>query len=466
MRIGREWRIAVSVGVLVLLASALAGCRHCGTRRYAAHRPLSWVELYDECKDSVVVIGNAGTGFIIDKAGYIVTNAHVLRQTPMAQLSDGSTYMFRIVAADISQDLALVKIDADKELKPAKIGRSNELKIGQPVMTLGNPDKFNFSATAGIVSGLNRAAHSEYTGFTGLIQTDAAINPGNSGGPLFNQHGEVIGINTCSNFSMDNLGFAISIDTAMTSLPEIVMAPEHRFCFTLGLKLDPFRPGAVTEVRADSPAEAAGLKEGDVIARVNDKPVERSFDFYLVLIDRLPGDKLDLAVTREGETIKTTLTLGDVPQRPAEKVENTAPGLRLEYYAGKWEQLPDFDKLTAAETGVAKTIDVKAYKDKDYFGLRFTGYIEVPTDGTYTFYTDSDDGSRLWIGDQLIVDNDFTHATMEQQGRMALRAGRHPITVTFFEHAYGEELRVLYQGPGIEKQVIPASALYHVPAEE
>jgi len=466
MRIGKGWQITVLAGVLAFLAVTAAGCLKCRARQDAGRRPLSWVELYDDCKDSVVVVGNAGSGFIIDKAGYIMTNAHVLRQTPTIQLFDGSTHMFRIVAAEISQDLALVKIDTDKELKPVKIGRSNELKIGQPVMTLGNPDKFNFSATAGIVSGLNRTAHSEYTGFTGLVQTDAAINPGNSGGPLFNQYGEVIGVNSCSNFSMDNLGFAISIDTAMTNLPEIVMAPERRFGFALGLKLDPFRPGAVTEVRADSPAEAAGLAEGDVITSANGKPVARSLDFHIALIDRLPGDKLDLTVARERETIKTTLTLGDVPQRPAEEVKNTAPGLRLEYYEGKWEQLPDFATLTPAQTGVAETIDAKAYKDKDYFGLRFTGYIDVTADGTYTFYTSSDDGSRLWIGDQLIVDNDFTHATMEQQGRIALRAGRHTITVTFFEHAYGEELRVSYQGPGIEKQIVPASALSHVPAEE
>ncbi|HEY5748045.1 MAG TPA: PQQ-dependent sugar dehydrogenase [Chryseolinea sp.] len=144
------------------------------------------------------------------------------------------------------------------------------------------------------------------------------------------------------------------------------------------------------------------------------------------------------------------------PENPA----NTVNGLNYAYYEGVWTVLPNFNALTPAESGNVTNVDLAPRNREDDYGFRFTGYINVPTDGTYTFYTSSDDGSRLQIGSTTVVDNDGLHATREASGTIGLRTGKHAITVTFFEHLGGAALTTSYAGPGIAKQLIPASAFY------
>jgi hypothetical protein len=131
-----------------------------------------------------------------------------------------------------------------------------------------------------------------------------------------------------------------------------------------------------------------------------------------------------------------------------------------QHYHGSWKTLPDFDKLKPAATGVAPTFTLGAYAGRENFATRFTGYIEVPKDGVYLFSTRSDDGSRLHVGEQLVVDNDGLHPIVEKRGFVPLRAGKHPIRVTFFQGSGEVELKVYYEGPGITRREIPASALF------
>jgi hexosaminidase len=151
--------------------------------------------------------------------------------------------------------------------------------------------------------------------------------------------------------------------------------------------------------------------------------------------------------------------------KPHEAVDvpGAQPGLAYEYYEyeGRWSKLPDFDKLQSVATGTVPTFDLSVRKRDDRFAFRFRGFIEVPTDGTYTFHLLSDDGSRLWIGSDLVVDHEGLHAATEKSGQVILKAGKHPITVEYFEAAGAQRLKVSYDGPGTEKQVVPASALYH-----
>ncbi|MBN1126310.1 MAG: lamin tail domain-containing protein [Sedimentisphaerales bacterium] len=134
-------------------------------------------------------------------------------------------------------------------------------------------------------------------------------------------------------------------------------------------------------------------------------------------------------------------------------------GLHYEYFEGNWDLLPDFDLLAPIEEGTTSNFDISVRNQDDYFGFRFTGYVSVPADGEYTFYTSSDDGSRLWIDTTLVVDNDGLHGAQEVGGSITLTAGAHPITVTMFEKGGDEVLTVSYQGPGISKQLIPDAAL-------
>ncbi len=143
-------------------------------------------------------------------------------------------------------------------------------------------------------------------------------------------------------------------------------------------------------------------------------------------------------------------------------VPGAEPGLAYEYYeyAGRWSKLPDFDKLERAAAGTVPTFDLSVRKRNDRFAFRFRGYIEVPADGTYTFHLLSDDGSRLWIGSDLVVDHDGLHAAGEKSGQVNLKAGKHPITVEFFQAGGAQRLEVSYEGPRTAKQPIPKSALW------
>jgi hypothetical protein len=137
-------------------------------------------------------------------------------------------------------------------------------------------------------------------------------------------------------------------------------------------------------------------------------------------------------------------------------------GLNYEYYEGDWDLLPDFDSLTTALVGKVDNFDISVRAQDDYFGFRFTGQIDIAAAGDYTFYTESDDGSQLYIGSTLVVDNDGLHGMVEQSGTISLTAGMHPITVTMFEKGGGEGLDVEYEGPGITRQPIPDDVLYRL----
>jgi len=139
-------------------------------------------------------------------------------------------------------------------------------------------------------------------------------------------------------------------------------------------------------------------------------------------------------------------------------------GLWYEYYEGTWDWLPDFDTLVPVKQGKVNNFDISLRLQGDYFGFRFAGKIRVETPGSYTFYTTSDDGSKLFIGDTLVVDNDGVHGMQERSGTIALNSGEHPITVVVFEKDGGQDLIVEYEGPGITRQVIPDEVLFRLPS--
>lgn len=160
-------------------------------------------------------------------------------------------------------------------------------------------------------------------------------------------------------------------------------------------------------------------------------------------------------------TTKRTFT--KVLPRPALPAIAKTPGLSYAYYEGDWDKVPDFAKLTPALTGVAADFDRKPRKQEEHFGFRYKGFISIPTEGAYRFFTNSDDGSDLSIGDTRVVDNDGLHSLKEASGVIALGAGLHPITVDFFEKSGGQDLEVWWEGPGIPKQKIPFTAFFTTP---
>jgi serine protease Do len=249
-----------------------------------------------------------GSGFLIHRAGYVVTNAHVVARTAERQvvLADGSEHSARIVAKDPEHDLALLKIEVDHSLEPIELGRSRNLMVGERAIAIGNALGYEHTVTAGVISALGRSLEvSEDLRFEGLIQTDASINPGNSGGPLLNVRGELIGMNTAIRPKGQNIGFAIPVRQLRRRLPEL-LAVERRYELRTGLTVAPHEAGARVEERApEGPAARAGLGEGDVITRFGGRPVEGPVDVHLALVERSAGETLTVKRAEGGATSLT-----------------------------------------------------------------------------------------------------------------------------------------------------------------
>ncbi len=266
----------------------------------------------------------SGTGFVVDKNGYIMTNYHVvegaLKITVNLQ-NDSREYRARVIGADYESDLAVIKIDAHKSLKPVTIANSDSVQVGDWAVAIGSPFGLASSVTAGIVSAIGRGPDQlvgEARPFQSFIQTDAAINPGNSGGPLLNIKGEVIGVNTMIDTrsgGSDGIGFAVPINMGVRVYNDIIR--EGRVTRgSIGVKLSRVTHpeivlkafgldhGAMIEdVVEDGPAANAGMKSGDIVLSINSKAVKDSQDLIALVADLPVGKTASLGVDRGGELV-------------------------------------------------------------------------------------------------------------------------------------------------------------------
>ena len=267
-----------------------------------------------------------GTGFIIDPSGVIVTNYHVAGKADSitVTMTDGTKYPAKLLGADQKTDIAVLKVKADKPLPYVEFGDANQVRVGQPVMAVGNPFGLGGTVTSGIVSARGRDIHSGP--FDDYIQTDAAINRGNSGGPLFNMDGKVIGINTAI-FSPSGgsvgLGFAIPSSIAQ---PVVAQLREHGRVERglLGVEIQPVTSeisdslslgsthGAlVAQVEPKSAARRAGIESGDVIRSVDGKQIEDVRDLTRTIAAAQPGSTVKIGLVRDGKDMTVQAKLGD-----------------------------------------------------------------------------------------------------------------------------------------------------------
>jgi serine protease Do len=259
-----------------------------------------------------------GSGFFVHPSGYIVTNAHAAEKviSQHATLSDGRTYQAEMVGLARDKDLALLKIQSDKPLRAVQLAKSGDFLLGETVIVIGNPAGLMHTCTQGIVSAANRSTQSaSLPGVVlhGLIQSDAGINAGSSGGPWFNVLGQVIGITTAIRAGTQNIGFAIPVGTLRQVLPDMLDV-EHQESLVTGLELQPQGPCAVLAAVPGSPAAAACLQHGDILARLDDKPVDDRCDFCLALLGRKPGETLKLELRRQEKLLRGSLVLGARPK--------------------------------------------------------------------------------------------------------------------------------------------------------
>ena len=282
-----------------------------------------------------------GSGFIIDRSGVIVTNAHVVQGASRIQvaLRDGTTYPATLVGADELNDIAVLRIEA-RDLPTVPLGSSRDLLLGEWVVAIGNPFGFLLgnsepSVTVGVVSGVGRNLTGRGDGpsvYVDMIQTDASIYPGNSGGPLISAAGDVIGVNS-SIYSPTGgsvgLGFAIPIDRARRVTEDLLAHGAIRRPW-IGVKVAPAAPGAsrgslttgatIDRVVTGSPAAEAGLRAGDVIVRSRDRAIRNAYDWEAELLDLRVGERVVLQVRRGAREERFTVPVKDLPEVGAERV--------------------------------------------------------------------------------------------------------------------------------------------------
>ena len=425
---------------------------------------LQTVQVQDSAGVFTMGVGSAS---LIHEEGYLLTNNHVLFRMHEGQafLPGQPPMLFRIIATMSSEDLALVKVDAGKSLPFLKLGRSHDLMLGEPVVVIGNPGGLVHSVSEGIVSGLNRSTAVAGTFLPGMVQTSAAVSGGNSGGPLINALGEQIGVITSKKLDGENINFAITADRVREVFPTLLSA-ELRYGFRLGLQVEMLKSSVVVGgVSEGSPAEKAGVEIGDWIEAVDGREVGHGVDFHLALVGKASGERLDLKIQRNGEHKNIEVELGELELLEPVAEEGMESGLKFDGFEGSWDALPDFDELNPVVNGVVKMPTEEAYstENRENYGIQFEGFVKIPEEGLYTFYTSSDDGSRLSIGDEVVVNNDGLHAVQRKSGLVRLPAGLHPVTISFFEQGGDEELVISWEGPGFSLQVVPEDAWFHMP---
>ena len=325
----------------------------------AKSKTLSLIEIFEKSEPGVVRVniqrnqtendtGGVGSGFVFDKKGHIITNAHVIDDATKTIVTflDGRSYNAEIIGMDESTDIGVIKVNTDlKLLHPLSLGDSSNLKVGETITAIGNPFGLSGSMTSGIISQMGRLLPSN-SGFSipDVIQTDAAINPGNSGGPLLNMRGEIVGINTAiqsTTGEFTGVGFAIPSQTVAKIVPTLIKEGEykHPWIGISGKDIDPDTANIlglkdtlgflIITVVEDSPAFDAGLigsnetikvegREyligGDIITTVDGIDV-RKIDDILIHLQRVKtvGDEMVLEILRENRTTSVTITLQERP---------------------------------------------------------------------------------------------------------------------------------------------------------
>jgi serine protease Do len=279
----------------------------------------------------LVPSSGVGTGFIIDDQGHIVTNNHVISnengdaaENITVTLDDGNEHDATIVGRDPPTDVAVLKIEAE-DLKPVTLGDSTALKVGEDVIAMGNALDLpgGPTVTKGVVSALNRLIQESNVSIPDAIQTDAAINPGNSGGPLVGANGEVVGITTAViRGNAEGIGLAIAIDTAEPVIEELIAdgAVDRGF---LGITIQEITPSlaqqfelavdhgvGILSVEPGSPADAAGLEQGDIIVRLGDTEIRTSGDLFRALAEHRAGDVVEVEYFHNDTRETAEVTLG------------------------------------------------------------------------------------------------------------------------------------------------------------
>ena len=293
---------------------------------------------------------SGGSGFVISPDGLVVTNYHVVEGASEVKVHLGDRdYPAEVKGADQATDIALLKIDAGRSLRYLELGDSDQTRVGDWVMVIGNPLNLDKTVTTGVISAKGRSLGINDISFENFIQTDAAINFGNSGGPLVNMDGAVVGIATAINWGAENIGFAVPVNTLREILPQLrehgkvsrgylgISISNLDYQDAAAFGLEKAEGALVGEVEADTPAGKAGVRHGDVILEVDGRKIVNTHDLINYVSAKGPNSTVDLTILRNGERLERKVKLGERPGQEQQARSEGRPGsggidwLGLEY---------------------------------------------------------------------------------------------------------------------------------------
>lgn len=456
--------------VLLLLVSCIAA-------RSASPRETPTVQLIRKVRGAVLPIFaepekgrlSSGTAAVIHPDGFLLSNDHVMLGKPGVAIIDRKRYEFRVVGRLPGKDIALLELRVPEVPAPVPFGRSHDLMAGEPIIAAGNPGGRGIVFTQGIISAPSimrdvTALTITFfkTGRDEFIQFDAASNPGNSGGPLINALGEQIGIVSAGVRGEENINYAIPIDRVRRLFNHLLPIEELADIWS-GLEVDLLADQAVVRnVIPKSPAAKAGLRKGDVLKRVAGKPARTGLDWSLNLLKRKHKRHVDLVYLRDGKTRSTKLSFARYPLAPVVDAEGKKPGLRFQAYEGEYKLLPDFSKLKPYKQGVTDQLATETLAErKERFAIVFEGFLRIPKDGVYRLTLGSDDGSKLFLDDQLIIDNDDNHPLQELSRVVRVKGGLHPLRIEFFDYTGDAVLELSINDKNDNRRPIPNDWYFH-----
>jgi len=458
---------AVAAAAAPPAAIAAANARNTATVRLIERVEPAVVAIFADLGDGRI---GSGSGSIIHEDGFILSNDHVVHQRGLVLIKDRDPVPYQVVGRLPEKDLAIIKVPAQEPLPTIQLGRTHDLKAGEPILVAGNPGGRGIVFSSGIVSSPHVMSGNLLALISSrlkedtrdrFIQFDAASNRGNSGGPLINAEGRQIGVVSSKNYAEENINYAIPIDR-FRSVAKQLLSLEPVFNIHVGMEVDMFGPRpTIIQVAPKSPSQRAGFLPGDTLQSIGDKPIRDGIDWLLQLVGRKPGDTLKVMAMRRGQSTRFKLELGEFPRPGTVSRKGRIPGLHFELRHGDFNRTTEFARTPIEMTGTTDTLRAEelAGDREDFYGLTFHGYVDIPDKGLYRVTLKSDDGSRLFLDDKLAIDNDGRHPYQESSGVIRLDKGLVPIRVEYFE-GYGEELLELHLQRNGEERILVGPEMF------
>lgn len=427
-----------------------------------------------------------GSGSVIDPRGYILTAKHLLRDKHIVLLGGRPPLQANLIGAMPEFDVAILKLGKQAFNRPASpaypraalppdfvlLGVDREVRAGETVINIGSPGGRGIVSSQGIVSavafvGVNplSLATQSSTAFDEKLQFDAASNPGNSGGPLINLLGQQIGMAVSGIHSEEGIHFALPPKTIRRSIPAILNS-ELRHRYVSGISIDPqLASVVVTEVASDSPASDANIRIGDQIISINGRQLRDPIDWEFTRYGWRPEDRVELGIKRAQQSLSVSITLAIRVGQAGVDIEKTEPGLltRFAPYDSRIPDPLDDNQKPAGPPSVSATVSAQpeSLNRQDHYELVFDGLLKVNQAGVYRLGIRSDDGSKLFVHDKLLIDNNGNHGPITRTSWVDLQPGLHPFRIEFYEDEGEQLLEFLMADGDQDLEPVPADRLFH-----